>query len=111
MRILLLLLVLPHTAHALSEEEKTDRARIHLKSAVAYYDDGRYEDASREMKAAYDLRPLPDLQYNLAQCYERLGKLEEAAKADEGYLASKPEALDKKNVQARIDNLRERAKT
>ena len=97
-------------AWALSDEERTDRARIHLKSAIAYYDDGRYEDAAREMKAAYDLRPLADLQYNLAQCYERLNKLEDAADAYEKYLAGKAEAPDKRNVQARIDNLRERAK-
>jgi len=81
-----------------------------LKAAIAYYDDGRYEDASREMRAAYDLRPLPDLQYNLAQCYERLNKLEEAARSYEAYLAVKNNPPDRKNVQARIDNLRERAR-
>jgi tetratricopeptide (TPR) repeat protein len=94
----------------LSDAEKTDRARIHLKAAIAYYDDGRYEDASREMKAAYELKPLPDLQYNLAQCYERLGKLEDAANAYETYLRGASATPDRKNVEARIANLRERAK-
>jgi tetratricopeptide (TPR) repeat protein len=109
-RILFLGFILSNAAFALTDEEKTERARIHLKSAIAYYDDGRYEDAAREMNAAYDLRPLPDLQYNLAQCYERLNRLEDAAKSYETYLNSKPDAPDRKNVQARIDNLRERAK-
>jgi tetratricopeptide (TPR) repeat protein len=97
-------------AWALSDEERTMRARIHLKAAIAYYDDGRYEDASREMLAAYDLRPLPDLQYNVAQCYERLNKLEPAASAYETYLKGKPDAPDRANVQARIDNLKARAR-
>jgi tetratricopeptide (TPR) repeat protein len=109
-KTLLAVLLVCGTAHALTEEERTDRARIHLKSAIAYYDDGRYEDASREMKAAYDLRPLADLQYNLAQCYERLNRLEDAATAYEKYMAGKGDAPDRKSVQARIDNLRERAK-
>ncbi len=97
-------------AQEAADDEKTSRARIHLKAAIAYYDDGRYEDASREMRAAYDLRPLPDLQYNLAQCYERLNKLEDAARAYETYLQQKTDAPDRKNVQTRIDNLRERAR-
>src|SRR5438874_13175398 len=98
------------SAWALTDEERTSRARIHLKSAIAYYDDGRYEDAAREMRAAYDLRPLADLQYNLAQCYERLNKLDDAAAAYEKYLAGRADAPDRQNVQARIDNLRARAK-
>src|SRR3954470_15396377 len=102
-RILLFGLLLSHAAFALTDEEKTDRARIHLKSAIVYYDDGRYEDAAREMRTAYDLRPLADLQYNLAQCYERLNKLDDAAAAYEKYLAGRADAPDRQNVQARID--------
>ncbi len=100
-------LLLARTGNA--QEEATERARIHLKAAIAYYDDGRYDDAAREMQAAYRLKPLPDLQYNLAQCYERLNKLDDAAEAYEQYLAGVPQATDRPAVQARINNLRERA--
>jgi hypothetical protein len=95
---------------ALAQDEHTERARIHLKAAIAYYDDGRYQDAAREMQAAYQQRPLPDLQYNLAQCYERLDRLAEAADAYEQYLRGNTVAPDRRNVEARIANLRERAK-
>jgi tetratricopeptide (TPR) repeat protein len=108
--ILLVLLCWRSAWAQLSDEQKTDRARIHLKAAIAYYDDGRNEHAAREMNAAYELRPLPDLQYNLAQCYERLNRLADAAQAYETYLKGKPNAADRKNVQARIDNLRERTR-
>lgn len=91
-------------------EEKTDQARAHLKAGIAYYDEGRYEDAAREMKVAYELRPLADLQYNLAQCYERLGQLDEAASAYETYLKGNPAVPDRKQVEQRVANLRERAK-
>jgi tetratricopeptide (TPR) repeat protein len=107
---ILLLALLSGSAWALTDEERTDRARIHLRAAVAYYDDGRYEDAAREMHAAYDLRPLADLQYNLAQCYERLNRLDDAASAYEAYLKGEPEADDQRKVRARIENLRERAR-
>jgi tetratricopeptide (TPR) repeat protein len=93
-----------------AQEDKTERARIHLKAAIAYYDEARYDDAAREMEAAYQLKPLPDLQYNLAQCYERLGRYEDAAKAYETYLHASPTAPDRKLVNTRIENLRERAK-
>jgi tetratricopeptide (TPR) repeat protein len=96
---------------AAAQDEKTERARIHLKAAIAYYDEARYEDAAREMEASYELKPLPDLQYNLAQCYERLGRFEDAAKAYEAYLSGNLEAQDRHMVETRIANLRERAKT
>src|SRR5712692_943919 len=84
---------------AAAEDLNTERARIHVKAAVAYYDEGKYEDAAKEMRVAYELKPLADLQYNLAQCYERLNKLEEAADAYEKYLAGKATAPDRKQVQ------------
>src|SRR5689334_13172346 len=95
---------------AQASDEKTERARIHVKAAVAYYDEGRYEDAAREMSTAYGLKPLADLQYNLAQCYERLNRLDEAADAYDKYLAGKADAPDRKQVQVRVENLRERVK-
>jgi tetratricopeptide (TPR) repeat protein len=91
-------------------DEKTERARAHVKAAIAYYDEGKYDDAAREMSVAYELKPLPDLQYNLAQCYERLGRYDDAAAAYEKYLVAKPDAADRKQISARIDNLHERAK-
>ncbi|MCU1281034.1 MAG: hypothetical protein JWM53_4580 [bacterium] len=107
--ILALLLLLGSARVALAQDDKTERARIHLKAAIAYYDEARYEDAAREMEAAYQLKPLPDLQYNLAQCYERLGRYTDAATAYETYLRASTSAPDRKLVETRIANLRERA--
>lgn len=107
--ILAFVLLLCSVRIAAAQDDKTERARIHLKAAIAYYDEARYEDAAREMEAAYQLKPLPDLQYNLAQCYERLGRYNDAASAYELYLKGNPAAQDRRLVETRIGNLRERA--
>ena len=107
--ILACLFLLGSARVAVAQDDKTEGARIHLKAAIAYYDEARYEDAAREMEAAYHLEPLPDLQYNLAQCYERLGRYNDAATAYETYLRGNAAAADRKLVETRIGNLRERA--
>jgi tetratricopeptide (TPR) repeat protein len=107
--ILVCLLIIGSARVATAQDDKTERARIHLKAAIAYYDEARYEDAAREMEAAYQLKPLPDLQYNLAQCYERLGRYNDAATAYETYLKANAAAPDRKLVETRIGNLRDRA--
>src|SRR5260370_37161474 len=96
-RLILGLTLLPLLGRPVgAQDDKPERARIHLKAAIAYYDEARYDDAAREVEAAYALKPLPDLQYNLAQCYERLGRYEDAAKAYETYLHASPTAPDRK---------------
>jgi tetratricopeptide (TPR) repeat protein len=95
------------TARA-ENDPNVERARSHVKAAIAYYDEARYEDAAREMDAAYRLKPLPDLQYNLAQCYERLNRLPDAVAAYQRYLDGKPGSDDRQEILARVKNLEER---
>ena len=89
--------------------DKVELARAHLRAGIAYYDDGKYDDAVKEMQVAYGLKPVPDLQYNLAQCFERLGRYEDAAVAYETYLGGRANATDGNSVRTRIANLRARA--
>ncbi len=102
--------VLSVARRAAAEDDATAKARVHLRAGIADYDEGRYTEAANEMEQAYALRPLPDLQYDLAQCYERLGRLEDAAKAYESYVGARRDAPDLELVKKRIENLRERAK-
>lgn len=104
-----LVLSLTALAHAATEEEKTERARTHVKAGIAYYDEGRYEDAAKEMRVAYELKPLADLQYNLAQCYERLNQLDEAAAAYQLYIKGVSDPNERKAIETRIAHLHERA--
>jgi iron complex outermembrane receptor protein len=95
---------------ARAEESATAQARAHLTAAINAYDLGRYAEAAMEMEQAYQLKPVPDLLYNLAQCYERLNRLTDAATAYRRYLDTKADAQDRATVESRIANLDERAK-
>ena len=48
---------------------------------------GRYQEAIDAWTRAFELDPRPRIQYNLAQAYERLGRLEDAVTALQFYLA------------------------
>lgn len=105
MRFICLCLI-SHTALA---DDTLAAARAHLNAGIAYYDEARYDEAVREMEAAYRLRPVAELQYNLAECYERLGRFDDAVQAYKKYLAGAPGAVDGGSVEARIANLEKRA--
>jgi tetratricopeptide (TPR) repeat protein len=97
-------------ARAEAPDPFVERAKVHLRSGIAYYEEGRYEEALREMQAAYQAKPIADLKYNLAQCYERLGRLDEAAESYRAYLVGHPRPDDEQVVRARISNLEVRLK-
>lgn len=90
------------------EDADTVRAKLYLEAAVAYFNDGKYADAERGMLRAYELRPVPELQYNLAQCQERLGALDRAIASYRSYLKDRPDAADSPEVEKRIAQLEER---
>jgi tetratricopeptide (TPR) repeat protein len=102
------LVLLPRLAAAQPVDDQVERARVHLRAGIAYYDEARYEDAAREMEAAYQLKPLADLQYNLAQCYERLNRIGDAVGAYHKYLDGGKQLEDRAAVEARIANLEQR---
>jgi tetratricopeptide (TPR) repeat protein len=105
MRAIFFLLLVAHPALA---DDTLAGARAHLNAGIAYYDEARYDEAAREMEAAYRLRPVAELQYNLAECYDRLGRPDDAARAYQKYLDGAPKAADRATVEARIANLQKR---
>ena len=105
---LALLLGVPGSARAV-DDPAVRIARIHLRAGMADYDEGRYAEAAAEMEQAYAVKPLPELQYNRAQCYERLGRFADAVRAYEAYVAGTPPSDETELVKKRIENLRGRA--
>ncbi|MEM6993422.1 MAG: tetratricopeptide repeat protein [Myxococcota bacterium] len=80
-----------------------------LKQAMDAYERGtanfnaeHYETALSDFKEAASLYASADFQYNIARCYEELGKHEEAVRAFETYLKAKPDADDRAAVENRI---------
>jgi tetratricopeptide (TPR) repeat protein len=80
-------------------------ARIHVSAAVAYFERADYAGAVRELETAYRLHRAPDIQFNLGECYARLGRTDEAIAAYRAYLADRPAAEDRAQVAARIADL------
>ena len=91
----------PVGASAQTSEDQQIGQR-HFETGQAYYDRGDFEGAIREFEQAYELTGLAELQYNLAQAYERLARWDEALAAYRKYLTAKPEAHDRTFVEQRI---------
>jgi tetratricopeptide (TPR) repeat protein len=84
-------------------------ARELFTQGQAAYETGDYETAARNWERAYELDPRPLLQYNLAQAYERLGRLDRAAEAYRIYVENTPgDEPRAQTARARIASLEQR---
>jgi hypothetical protein len=88
-------------------EANTDdrRARELFLTGDTAYAEGRYADALRAFTEAYELSGRPQLLFNLANCYERLGRNADAIDALEKYLAT-VDPKDRDPVEGRIVRLK-----
>lgn len=90
--------------------QSDDLAKGHYMAGQAYYNQARYAEAVREFQEAYRLSPKPALLYNIAQAYERMGKIDDAIAHLKKYLAAAPDASDRTAVEERLKNLEARVK-
>lgn len=72
------------------------------KRGTESFNNGDFEAALSDFKEAASLYASADFQYNIARCYEELGKHDEAVRAFETYLKAKPFASDRASVENRI---------
>lgn len=87
-----------------------DAARRHYNSGAAFYSQGKYAEALVEFTASYRLSRLPDLLFNLGRVAEKMGQPGEAAAYFERYLHEKPDAPDRREVEAEVERLRSEAR-
>jgi tetratricopeptide (TPR) repeat protein len=85
-----------------------ENARRHFESGTAYLQQSDYDDALREFQAAYNLSRRPQLLINIANVYERMGRLQEALDTLKHYLTDNPKATDTATTEGRIANLQRR---
>jgi tetratricopeptide (TPR) repeat protein len=100
---LLLLLGVSVPAWAQSEDELA-AARSHLRRANTLYNLQRYSEAAREYEAAYEIKDVPELLFNIGQACRGAGEYNKALGAYKAYLRT----VDVKNraeVEARIADL------
>ena len=92
-------------AGAQSDDEN---ARRHFESGAAYLQQSDYENALREFQSAYALSKRPPLLLNIANVFERMGKLQEAVDALTKYLEEDPKSPERTTHETRIANLKKR---
>lgn len=101
--------VLALAAPAAAQEEAGTRdaeARALFEAGVLAFDDERYEDALGHFRRAYELSGRPALLHNVGLAAERAGREADALDAFEAYLRAVPDAANRAEVEARIDELR-----
>jgi tetratricopeptide (TPR) repeat protein len=99
------LLMLP--SHVAAQPENL--AKNHYLAGKSYYQQGRYTEAIREFEEAHRLSNRPELLYNIAQAYEKLGNLEQAVKFLEQYLEA-PDLSNRVAAEEHLKNLKARLK-
>lgn len=82
------------------------QAREHFKKGQARYAQGDFTGAAQEFREAYRLRDEPALLFNIAQAYRRAGHAREAYSYYSRFLARRPEAPNRADVEGFLDLLR-----
>lgn len=95
------------TVLAQESREQVSEARALFMAGRSAFDEGRYETALSYFQTSYEQSQHPALLYNVAQCYDRLRRDEEAIAAFEHYLAKEPDSANRQPVEARVRALRE----
>src|SRR4051794_19764365 len=87
------------SAHAQTTDD--ERARTHFEAGRSYYEQARYDDASREFQNAFDLSGRSALLLNLSQAHERSLHFDEAIADIDKYLQLVPDSPDRKTLEER----------
>jgi hypothetical protein len=93
------------TALALAQKDPRGEAKTHYTNGKALYEQGEYEKAIAEFKAADALAPSGVNDFNIGLAYEQLGQNAEAVRYLRSYLQRVPDAKNKATVEATIERL------
>ena len=108
-RVLALLLVFLATLlsrRVFAQDAAIEEARRQFDVGQTLFAGGKYTEASEAFGKAYAAKPYPAFLFNAAVCHEKLRDLPKAIDNFERYLRESPRALDKDDVQKRIDALK-----
>lgn len=71
----------------------------------ALYEQGKYQAAWLEFSSAYEISPLPDLAFNLAQCELKMGRTKDALAHYREFLRAKPSDQESASIRETIARL------
>lgn len=91
-----------------AEDPNYERAVEAYRLGTELYNEAKFEEALAAFQEAATLYASPDFQFNIAKCYERLGKFEEAIRSYETYLRTAEDSGDAAVIEASIADLQRR---
>jgi hypothetical protein len=105
-------LIVPLVAAAeerpLDNDPDVEIARRHFAQASEFYSAGRYVEALAEFEIARKAKPVPELDYNIGRCHDRLEHAAEAIAAYQRYLGKVSSGAEADEVRGRIESLKKR---
>jgi len=102
----LVLAVSPRVAHA--EDPAMRAAKRHFERGEKLFALGKFDEALDEYQKAYDAKPIPDLLFNIGQCYRNLDDYDKAIFSFKKYLKETPDAPNKEAVDKLIEELEDK---
>lgn len=97
-----LLLMPPPIARAEPEDEATKRAQALFRRAQVHFSLKEFDKAVVLNKEAYRIKQLPELLFNIGQCYRYLGRCKNAIFYFKEYLSRKPDTPYRTDVEKMI---------
>src|SRR5688572_14255342 len=97
---------LPWHVHAQVLASDDERGRTHFEAGASYYDQGRYEDAAREFREAFELSGRPEMLINIAHALERAGHVHDAVRSLELLLDRYPQTSYRAEAESELARLR-----
>lgn len=101
----LVLSVAAPAAPARADDVETRAARRHFDKADKLFALGRFDEALEQYQKAFDAKPIPDLLFNIGQCYRNLGDYDAAIFSFRKFLTLDPETARRADVELLIDDL------
>ncbi len=83
-------------------------AKDRFRKGVELFKERRFREAASEFEAAYRLKPHGAIQFNVAQCREKLEEWPGALRSYHDYLREVPDATDRAAVRAAMRRIEER---
>ncbi len=90
---------------ASAEDAETRVAKRYFEKGQKLFALGKFDQALEEYQAAYDAKPIPDILFNIGQCYRNLGDFEAAIFSFKKYLKLTPRAENRELVEDYITEL------
>ena len=101
-------LLLAFTRPAYAEDAAERAAKRHYDRGQKLFALQRFEDALEQFQKAFDAKPFPGFLFNIGQCHRNLGDYDAAIFSFKRYLRLDPEAENREQVEALIEELEEK---